>query len=184
MTAERSDGGPQSTNRARVEIGGVYLPPQLERTLQGKSHLCIPFLGIVQPQSQFPHSCVCEQFIYSQDQSTYFPAAEYADGTWNYKNLSQICKWRNWKREHYNSVLEITVSFLGKHKREPDIYIGFSPAFLCSVHHNFVRDGIEIVKESALPTLTRPGWFFLLDVLYARQWPLPLCVYSLVGTEK
>ncbi len=46
-------------------------------TLQGKSHLCIPFLGIARPQSQFPHSCVCEQFIYSQeDRSTYFPAAE------------------------------------------------------------------------------------------------------------
>ncbi len=27
-------------------------------------------------QSQFPHSCVCERFIYSQDRSTYFPAAE------------------------------------------------------------------------------------------------------------
>jgi hypothetical protein len=30
--------------------------------------------------------------------------------------------------EHYNSVLEITVSFLGIHKWERDIYIGFSPA--------------------------------------------------------
>jgi hypothetical protein len=37
---------------------------------------CISFLGIARPQSQFPHSCVCEWFIYSQDQSTYFPAAE------------------------------------------------------------------------------------------------------------
>ncbi len=27
-------------------------------------------------QSQFPHFCVCERFIYSQDRSTYFPAAE------------------------------------------------------------------------------------------------------------
>ncbi len=45
-------------------------------TLQGKSHFCIPFLGNAGPQSQFPHSCVCERFIYSQDQSTYFPAAE------------------------------------------------------------------------------------------------------------
>jgi hypothetical protein len=32
------------------------------------------------------------------------------------------------KTEHYNSVLEITVSFLGRHNWEPDIYIGFSPA--------------------------------------------------------
>ncbi len=36
-------------------------------TLQGKSHLCISFLGIARPQSQFPHSCACERFIYSQD---------------------------------------------------------------------------------------------------------------------
>jgi hypothetical protein len=28
--------------------------------------------------------------------------------------------------EHYNSVLEITVSFLGLHTWEPDIYSGFS----------------------------------------------------------
>ncbi len=37
--------------------------------LQRKSYLCIPFLGIVRPQSQFPHSCVCERFIYPQDLS-------------------------------------------------------------------------------------------------------------------
>ncbi len=41
-------------------------------TLQRKSHLCFPFLGIALPQSHFPHLCVCERFIYSQDQSTYF----------------------------------------------------------------------------------------------------------------
>ncbi len=34
-------------------------------TLHGKSHFCIPFRGIARPQSQFPHSCVCERFIYS-----------------------------------------------------------------------------------------------------------------------
>ena len=49
---------------------------RLNSTLQRKSHLCIPRKGIVQPQSQFPHSCVCEQFINSQDRSTYFPTAE------------------------------------------------------------------------------------------------------------
>ncbi len=37
-----------------------------------KSHLCNPFLGIAPPQSQFPHSWVCERFIYSEDRSTYF----------------------------------------------------------------------------------------------------------------
>jgi hypothetical protein len=96
--------------------------------LQGKSHLCFPFLGIARPQSQFPHSCVCERFIYSQDQSTYFPAAELADQSWKYINLSQMYECRNRETEHYNSVLEMTVSFLGIHKWEPDIHIGFSPA--------------------------------------------------------
>ncbi len=43
----------------------------LQYTLQQKFHLCTPFLGIVQPQSQFPHLCVCERLIYSQDWSTY-----------------------------------------------------------------------------------------------------------------
>jgi hypothetical protein len=38
--------------------------------LQRKSHLWIPFLGIARPQSQFPHLCVYERFVYSQDRST------------------------------------------------------------------------------------------------------------------
>jgi hypothetical protein len=83
--------------------------------LQGKFLLCIPFLGIARPQSQFPHLCVCERFIYSQDWSTYFPAAEKADPPWKYINLSQIYECRNWVTEDYNSVLEITDSFLGTH---------------------------------------------------------------------
>jgi hypothetical protein len=41
-------------------------------TLQRKSNLCIPFLGIAGPTSQFPHSRVCERFVYFQDRSTYF----------------------------------------------------------------------------------------------------------------
>jgi hypothetical protein len=35
--------------------------------------------------------------------------------SWEYKNLSQIYECRNWETEHNNSVLEITVSFLGIH---------------------------------------------------------------------
>jgi hypothetical protein len=35
--------------------------------------------------------------------------------------ISQIYECRNWETEHYNSVLEITDSFLGVHKLEPDI---------------------------------------------------------------
>jgi hypothetical protein len=47
-------------------------------------------------------------------------------------NRSQIHECGNRETEHYNSVLEITlgpgVSFLGIHKSEPVIYIGFSTA--------------------------------------------------------
>ncbi len=48
-------------------LGGPIL-----HALQRKFLLCISFLGIARPQSQFPHSCVCERFVYSQDRSTYF----------------------------------------------------------------------------------------------------------------
>ncbi len=41
-------------------------------TLQRKSPLCIPFLGIALPQPQFQHLYVCERFIQSQDWYTYF----------------------------------------------------------------------------------------------------------------
>ncbi len=39
----------------------------------------IPRKGIVRPQSQFPHSCVCERFIYSHDRSAYSAAGKYVD---------------------------------------------------------------------------------------------------------
>ncbi len=45
---------------------------KINPTLQRQFRLYIPFLGIARPQPQFPHSCVCERFIYSQDRSTYF----------------------------------------------------------------------------------------------------------------
>jgi hypothetical protein len=60
--------------------------------LQRKSHLFNPRKGIARPQSRFPHSCVCERFVYSQDRSTYFPAAEEADWSWEYiyKSLTDV----------------------------------------------------------------------------------------------
>jgi hypothetical protein len=65
--------------------------------LHRKSHLCIPFLGIARPQPQFPHSCVCERFIYIVPGSVYtFPPAEQADRSWEYINLSQTTECGNW----------------------------------------------------------------------------------------
>jgi hypothetical protein len=94
--------------------------------LYRKSNLCVPGKVIAWLQSQFLHSCVCERFIYipriglhiwqQQNRQTKYP---------------QIYKCGNWETEHHNSVLEITrlhSTFLERHKWEPDIYTGFSPA--------------------------------------------------------
>ncbi len=65
--------------------------------VQRKSHLCLPFLGIVRPQSRFPHLCVCEKFIYSQDRSTYFlQLNRHADRSWYIINRSQSHECGNW----------------------------------------------------------------------------------------
>ncbi len=48
-----------------------FFPTVLYLALKWKSHLCVPFLGIARPQSQFLHWCACEQFIYFQDRFTY-----------------------------------------------------------------------------------------------------------------
>jgi hypothetical protein len=58
-------------------------------TLQINFDLCIPRKVMSRPQSQISHSFVCEQTLYSHDRSTYFPAAEKADLSWEYINRSQ-----------------------------------------------------------------------------------------------
>ncbi len=61
------------------EVQGQRAGPARRPALQRKSHLYIPFLGIARPQSEFPHSCVCERFIYSNDRSAYSAAGKYVD---------------------------------------------------------------------------------------------------------
>jgi hypothetical protein len=39
----------------------------------------IPRKGNAQPQSQFPHSCVCEGYIFSHNRSAYSAAGKYVD---------------------------------------------------------------------------------------------------------
>jgi hypothetical protein len=53
-------------------------------------------------------------------------------------NRQKIYKSLTEQTEHYNSVLELTVSFLGIHKWEPDIYIGFSQALHLQCKNPFV----------------------------------------------
>jgi hypothetical protein len=104
--------GPQSTYRGRVEIVGVYLPSQLERT-------------------------------------------------------PQLCSW--WKSERGRACTpphQAGLNFPSWWNERQKVAI---PLSLYSV---------DIVKGCgrALPTLTRLGWFFRHDGMYAREWQLPLCV--------
>jgi hypothetical protein len=59
------------------------------KTQNRKFETYIPIKVIARPQSQFPHSCVCEKFIYSHDWSAYSAAGKYVDRSWKYINSSQ-----------------------------------------------------------------------------------------------
>jgi hypothetical protein len=58
----------------------------------------IPRKGISQPQSQFPHSCVCERFIYSHDRSAYSAAGKYVNRSWEYIKYIYECGNWDWGR--------------------------------------------------------------------------------------
>ncbi len=51
--------------------GGVYAGLHTAKTKYRNFETNIPRKGISGTQSQFPHSCVCERFIYSHDWSAY-----------------------------------------------------------------------------------------------------------------
>ncbi len=50
----------------------------------------------MRPQFQFPHSCVCERFIYSYVGSANSAAGKYVDRSWEYINRSQTHERGNW----------------------------------------------------------------------------------------
>ncbi len=77
-------------------------PCSSKNALQWISHLFIPFLGIARPQSKFPHSCACEQFIYSQDRSTYSCRRIGRSILWIYKSLTDTWMWK-WELRPRNS---------------------------------------------------------------------------------
>jgi hypothetical protein len=65
-----------------------FFYPHTAKTQYQKFETNIP-RGIVRAQSQFPHSCVCERFIYSLHRSAYSAAVKYLDRSWEYINRSQ-----------------------------------------------------------------------------------------------
>ncbi len=59
--------------------------------------------GTARPRSQFLHSGIGEQFIYSQDLSAFLAAGRSSA----YINRSEIHECGKWETEHYSSALEI-----------------------------------------------------------------------------
>jgi hypothetical protein len=83
------------------------------KTQYRKFETNIPRNGIAGPQSQFPHSCLCERFIYSHDRSAYSAAVKDVDRFWEYIKRSQTHECGNWDR---------AIPFLEIH----NTYMGFS----------------------------------------------------------
>ncbi len=79
------------------------------KTQYQKFETNIPRKGIARPQSQFPHSCVCERFIYFHNRSAYSAAGKYVDRLWEYINRSQTHECGNWD-------WGCAIPFLGTHK--------------------------------------------------------------------
>jgi hypothetical protein len=84
-------------------------------TLQRISHLCIPFMRIAQPQSQLPHSCVCERFIYSQDRFTNISCSRIGRSILGiYKSLTDTRIWKLglWPRNSFSGSICFKISLL------------------------------------------------------------------------
>jgi|688.fasta_scaffold386393_1 hypothetical protein len=96
------------------------------------------------PERKSPHSRVCERFIYSQDWSTYFPAAEQADQSWENINRSQTDECGHWDWGP-------AVPFLG-------IFVSNFLYCVFSVHHRlslYLRVMIDIEFSIPLPSSHR-----------------------------
>ena len=97
-----------------------------------KSFLRIPRNQTARPRSRFLLSCIYERFLYSQDWSACLHCI-WLQQNWQ-TDPGNICvnhECENWVTEHYNSFfcksVGHAVSYLGIHKSESDIPIGFSP---------------------------------------------------------
>ncbi len=81
---------------AACGIRPIRKPRYFCPALQRKSHLWISIIVIARPQSQFPHSCVCERFIYYQYRFTYFSVAVAVFWPFVeiYKSFTDIWMWK------------------------------------------------------------------------------------------
>jgi hypothetical protein len=70
----------------------------LRKSYLWKFETNIPRKGIARAQSQFPQSCVCERFLYSQDWSTYFlqQNRQIDCGNTVYNSLTDTQMWKLW----------------------------------------------------------------------------------------
>ncbi len=111
--------------------------------LQRKSHLCIPRKGIARPQSQFPHSCVCERFLQyipkigphiflQQNRKTAIVGI--------YNSLTDTWIWKLGLRPPYNSFTE-------------KIYFEFSGLCLCSVWYEVIKPKSKLAHLPPLKIL-------------------------------
>jgi hypothetical protein len=58
------------------------------------------------PQSQFLHSCVCEEFLHSHDQSAYYAAGKYVDRSWEYMGFWLQCGEEEQIRRQQNNLFQ------------------------------------------------------------------------------
>ncbi len=66
--------------------------------MYGKFEITIPRNETSRPRSQFPHSCICERFIYSYDRSTNAIQQNRRTDRGNlHINRSHIHEWKNWE---------------------------------------------------------------------------------------
>ncbi len=86
-------------------------PADLFATLQRQFRLYITFLGIARPQHQFPHSCVCERLIYSQDRSIYFLQQKGRPILEIYNSLTDTWMWKLGLRPRYSFSGNICFKF-------------------------------------------------------------------------
>ncbi len=74
-----------------VLIGAICIA----KTQYRKFETNISRKGITRPQSQYPHPCVCERFMYSHDRSAYSAAGKNVDRSLGkYKTLTGTWMWK------------------------------------------------------------------------------------------